>query len=42
MDSNSFYFWLSQQPQLAIQPIVAFNPQREKMIAMDFTELNKA
>jgi len=42
MDSNSFYFWLSQQPQLAIQPIVGFNPQREKMIAMDFTELNKA
>lgn len=42
MDSNGFYFWLSQQPLLAIQPIVAFNPQREKILAMDFTELNKA
>lgn len=42
MDSNGFYFWLSQQPQLAIQPIVAFNPQREKILAMDFTEHNKA
>lgn len=42
MDSNSFYFWLSQQPQLAVQPIVEFNPQREKILAMDFTELNKA
>lgn len=42
MDSNSFYFWLSQQPQLAVQPIVEFNPQREKILAMVFTELNKA
>jgi murein DD-endopeptidase MepM/ murein hydrolase activator NlpD len=42
MDSNSFYFWLSQQQGLAIQPVVAFNPQREKLLAMDFTEQNKA
>lgn len=42
MDSNSFYFWLSQQLQLAIQPIVAFNPQREKLLALDFTEQNKS
>jgi len=42
MDSNSFYFWLSQQPQLAVQPIVEFNPQREKLLALDFTEQNKS
>ena len=42
MDSNSFYFWLSQQQGLAIQPVVAFNPQREKLLALDFTEQNKA
>jgi len=42
MDSNSFYFWLGQQQQLDIHPVVAFNPQREKMLAMNFTEQNKA
>jgi len=42
MDSNSFYFWLSQQTQLVIQPVVAFNPQREKLLGMNFTEENKA
>ncbi len=42
MDSNSFYFWLSQQQQLDIHPVVAFNPQRDKLLAMDFTEQNKA
>lgn len=42
MDSNSFYFWLSQQQQLAVQPIVAFNPQRDKLLAMDFSEQNTA
>lgn len=41
MDSNSFYFWLSQQNQLAIQPVVAFDPLRDKMLAMDFTAKNK-
>lgn len=42
MDSNSFYFWLSQQTNLAIEPVVAFNPQRDKLLALDFTEQNKA
>lgn len=42
MDSNSFYFWLSEQPQLDIRPVVAFNPQRDKLLAMDFTEQNNA
>ena len=42
MDSNSFYFWLSQQTTLDIQPVVAFNPQQDKLLAMDFTEQNKA
>ncbi|OYW81052.1 MAG: peptidase M23 [Sphingobacteriia bacterium 28-36-52] len=42
MDSNSFYFWLSQHPQLDIQPVVAFNPHRDKLLALDFTEENNA
>lgn len=42
MDSNSFYFWLSQQQQLDIHPVVAFDPHRDKLLAMDFTEQNKA
>ena len=42
MDSNSFYFWLSQQTTLDIQPVVAFNPQQDKLLAMDFAEQNKA
>lgn len=42
MDSNSFYFWLSQQQHLTVQPIVAFNPPRDKILAMDFTAQNKA
>ena len=42
MDSNSFYFWLNQQTNLAIEPVVDFNPQRDKLLALDFTEQNKA
>lgn len=42
MDSNSFYFWLNQQTKLAIEPVVDFNPQRDKLLALDFTEQNKA
>lgn len=41
MDSNSFYFWLNQQTNLAIEPVVAFNPQRDKLLALDFTKQNK-
>lgn len=42
MDSNSFYFWLSQQANVTIEPVVAFNLQRDKLLAFDFTEQNKA
>lgn len=42
MNSNQMFKLLIQQHVLAIKPIVAFNPQREKLLAMDFTELNKA
>lgn len=40
MDSNSFYFWLSQQTNLVIEPVVAFHHQQEKLLAMDFTQSN--
>lgn len=40
MDSHSFYFWLSQQSQLAIQPVVPFDSSKEKLLSLDFTEQN--
>ncbi len=42
MNSHSFYFWLSQQSQIAIQPIVSFNPPKDRLLALDFTEQNIA
>lgn len=42
MNSNAFETWFKQQQQLAIQPIVAFDPQRDKLLSMDFTENNQA
>lgn len=42
MHTESFYFWLSQQTVLAIEPIVPFIPAKHKLLSLDFTEKNTA
>lgn len=42
MNANRFEAWVKQQQALAIQPIVAFDPQRDQLLSLDFTEKNLA
>lgn len=39
MDANAFYFWLSQQ-SFECMPVVSFNPVKDKLLAMSFTQSN--
>lgn len=37
MEATAFYFWLSQQ-SFELMPVVPFNAQQDKLLAMDFTQ----
>ncbi len=40
MNTTIFKEWLHSLPAAAIHPVVSFNPQRQRMVKMDFTEAN--